>query len=162
MAENSESFLENVEVMRDGVWENITRVGKASRANPPFRSFDTGATRDIEGEKLDFEGFEHPSVVRRFAEFMHKNRPPRDGARRDSDNWQRGIPCDVYMKSMWRHFFEVWEAHRAGKTRGAEFEEALCALRFNVNGYLFEILRDAKTQKVRNESCELHMDSDRR
>jgi hypothetical protein len=69
-----------------------------------------------------------------------------DGELRDSDNWQKGIPRDQYMKSMFRHFMEVWATHRALKgslPHNAQaqsfFENALCALMFNVMGYLFEL-----------------------
>ncbi len=29
--------------------------------------------------------------------------------------WQMRIPKKVYMKSMFRHFMEVWKAHRENK-----------------------------------------------
>ncbi len=108
------------------------------------RTFDTGATRDTDDGKLDFEGFFAPSVMIRFAEFMHENRIQSDGELRDSDNWQKGIPRDQYMKSMFRHFMEVWGNHRSlalGKNDYADGvqETALCALMFNVMGYLFEM-----------------------
>lgn len=102
-----------------------------------MRTFDTGATRDTDADKFDYEGFLSPGVLRRFAEYMHKNRIQVDGSLRDSDNWQKGIPQDAYMKSAWRHFMEWWAAHRNGFTD----EEALCALLFNVMGYLHEALK---------------------
>lgn len=102
------------------------------------RVFETGANRDSEDGKLDYEGFLSPLVLKRFAEYMHKNRYMRDGSLRDSDNWQKGIPFDVYMKSLFRHFMEVWTLHRKGGTR-AELEEALCGVLFNTMGYLHEL-----------------------
>jgi len=102
------------------------------------RTFDTGATRDDDNEKLDYEGFLSPAVLRRFAEYMHEHRRQSDGKMRPSDNWQKGIPLDAYMKSMWRHFVEAWTAHRSGDKNK---EECLCALLFNVMGYLHEHLR---------------------
>lgn len=101
-----------------------------------MRTFETGATRDNDSDKLDFEGFLSPLALKAFAEYMHTCRIQADGQLRDSDNWQKGIPLEVYMKSMWRHFFSVWEAHRSGRTATAE----LCALMFNVQGYLHEAL----------------------
>jgi hypothetical protein len=71
---------------------------------PGVRTFSTGATRDTDEGKLDFEGFLSPTVLKAFAEYMHEKRKMPDGSLRDSDNWQRGIPVDAYMKSMWRHF----------------------------------------------------------
>ena len=102
-----------------------------------MRTFETGATRDDEDDKIDYEGFMHPLVIRAFGEYMHENRLQNDGKLRSSDNWQKGIPKDAYMKSGWRHFMVWWTAHRTGKTD----KKALCALLFNVMGYLFEILR---------------------
>lgn len=102
---------------------------------PVVRTFASGATRDQDTSKLDYEGFLSPTVLKRFAEYMHKNRVQSDGSLRASDNWQKGIPRDAYMKSMWRHFFDVWTGHR----KGSVSEDELCALLFNVMGYLFEM-----------------------
>lgn len=99
------------------------------------RTFDSGATRDTDDGKLDYEGFFHPLVTKRFAEYMHKHRKQADGEMRTSDNWQKGMPRDEYMKSAWRHFHDWWTAHR----KGDEDEEAMCALLFNVMGYLHEV-----------------------
>ena len=101
-----------------------------------IRTFETGATRDIDTDKYDYEGFLSPLVMERFAKYMHQNRLQKDGSLRASDNWQKGIPLNVYIKSAWRHFMEWWKAHRSGRVD----EEALCALLFNVQGYLHEVL----------------------
>ena len=105
------------------------------------RTFPTGATRDTDEGKLDYEGFLSPLVLRRYAEYMHENRIQSDGKLRDSDNWQKGIPKDQYMKSMWRHFVDIWFCHR-GLMAG--IEHALCALLFNVMGLLHETLKEKK------------------
>ena len=76
------------------------------------RLFDTGATRDTDANKLDFEGFLSPRVLRQYAEYMHKCRlrnQPHGEALRASDNWQKGMPKDSYMKSLVRHVMELWE-----------------------------------------------------
>jgi hypothetical protein len=112
-----------------------------------MRVFETGATRDDDTHKLDFEGFLSPLALEAFAEYMHKHRKQEDGRIRASDNWQRGICASVYMKSMWRHFFDVWKIHRGltvvdPKTgKKVTLKEALCALFFNVQGMLHEELR---------------------
>ena len=103
-----------------------------------MRKFETGATRDSDENKLDYEGFLSPLAIKAFGEYMHKNRFQADGVIRDSDNWQKGIPVDAYMKSMWRHFFAVWESHRQGKPN----KEDLCALYFNVQGMLHELIKE--------------------
>lgn len=108
-----------------------------------IRSFDTGATRNVDTDKLDFEGFFSPLVLERRAEYMHKHRLQADGNLRDSDNWQKGIPLSAYMKSAWRHFFDWWKEHRGIKTSEG-LEDALCALLFNAEGYLHETLKAKK------------------
>ncbi len=105
-----------------------------------MREFETGATRDEDDSKLDYEGFLDPIVLERFAEYMHKHRVQADGSLRDSDNWQKGIPLDAYMKSMFRHFIDVWIEHRRQIDQDYQIE-ALCALLFNVQGYLHELLK---------------------
>ena len=105
------------------------------------REFDTGATRDTSEDKLDFEGFLSPIVLERFAEYMHKHRFQSDGKLRDSDNWQKGLPRDSYMKSAFRHFMDLWKEHRGHDSREG-IEDALCALLFNIQGYLHEHLKD--------------------
>lgn len=102
-----------------------------------MRTFSTGATRDEDTTKIDYEGFLSPLALTAFGEYMHKNRVQADGNIRDSDNWQKGIPLAAYMKSAWRHFMEWWQAHR----NGGDTVEPLCALLFNVQGYLHEAIR---------------------
>lgn len=126
-----------------------------------MREFETGATRDSDEGKLDFEGFFSPLVLQRYAEYMNKHRVQADGGLRDSDNWQHGIPKDAYIKSGWRHFMDWWMAHRGLPSREG-IEEALCALIFNAMGYLFEILKTELQVEVEEkdrvcESCE-HLD----
>jgi len=110
-----------------------------------IRTFNTGATRDTDEGKLDFEGFLSPIVIERFAEYMHKHRKQSDGKLRDSDNWQKGIPIKEYMKSLFRHFMDIWKEYRGYKSRDG-IEEALCANMFNSMGYLYEILKEKKCQ----------------
>lgn len=108
-----------------------------------MRKFETGATRDSEEGKIDPEGFLSPLVIRRFSQYMHNNRVQADGSLRSSDNWQKGIPLEAYMKSGWRHFLDWWSMHRdEGRTLyDPELEDALCAVIFNAQGYLHELLK---------------------
>lgn len=105
-----------------------------------MREFDTGATRDIEEGKVDYEGHLSPIALHSFSSYMDSHRLQADGEMRDSDNWQKGMPKDVYMKSMWRHFFDVWMIHRGW--HDGDMEKALGALWFNVQGYLHEWLKE--------------------
>lgn len=111
------------------------------------RRFTTGATRDTDTRKPDYEGFVSPLVIREFGRYMHEHRVQPDGSLRDSDNWQKGIPLDAYMKSLWRHFHDLWMLHRGFDVvdfdgNEVDIEDALCACLFNVQGYLHETLAD--------------------
>lgn len=112
----------------------------AGAASNKVRQFDTGATRDSDDGKIDFDGFLSPLVLRRYAEYMHGHRKLPDGSLRASDNWQLGIDREVYMKSLWRHFFAVWE-----ECKGIETPDGLvtnlCAVLFNASGMLHEALK---------------------
>ncbi len=108
-----------------------------------IRKFTTGATRDTNEGKYDYEGFFSPLVVKRFGEYMTKHRKQSDGSLRDSDNWQKGIPQEAYIKSAWRHFIDFWCEHRGIGSREG-LEDALCALLFNIQGYLHEHLKRNK------------------
>ncbi len=123
----------------DGTYPHI-HVPDVPDPDAPIRTFETGATRDTDANKLDFEGFLSPLVLERFAEYMDKNRKQRDGTYRDSDNWQKGIPFNAYAKSLWRHFFAFWKRHR-GYAANESLEDSLCAVIFNASGYLHETLK---------------------
>lgn len=116
--------------------ESLARVLK----NVGIRQFESGANRNSDEGKLDFEGFLSPTVLEAYAVYMNSNRKLENGDIRDSDNWQKGIPRDAYMKSMWRHFMDVWKDHRGLSTKEDEITN-LCALLFNVSGLLHEKLK---------------------
>ena len=111
-----------------------------------MREFDTGATRDDDDDKLDFEGFLSPVALEEYARYLHKHRQQADGQMRASDNWQNGIANDVYMKSAFRHFMDWWKSHRGYDVYDTKDGhhvhegEAICALIFNAFGYLHELL----------------------
>ena len=109
---------------------------------PEARYFPSGAYRDGQAGKLDYEGFLSPVALLRYAQYMDKNRLQSDGQMRDSDNWQQGIPVASYMKSMWRHHIDAWTQHRKTEANGYDsdaLETSLCAIIFNAFGYLHEL-----------------------
>jgi hypothetical protein len=112
-----------------------------------IRTFDTGATRNTDNSKYDYEGFLSPLALQSFASYMHRHRLQKDGTLRASDNWQKGIPDDVYLKSLWRHFMDLWSIERGHTMISPDDgsvvtkEDALCALMFNVQGLLHEHLK---------------------
>lgn len=109
------------------------------------RTFDTGATRDTAEGKLDYSRALAPEVLKRYVEYLDKHRKQSDGEMRSFDNWKKGMPIkDAYMPSMFRHFHDVWThvMGELGPEPGEELEECLCALKFNVDGLLYEVLRE--------------------
>src|SRR2546426_210952 len=137
MLHTTRTLSASIIVLRVG--QTFQTFGRSYMAsNYELRTFATGATRDTAQGKYDYEGFLNPLVLRRYAEFMHKNRVQPDGSYRDSDNWQLGIPKEAYMKSLLRHIMELWTGHR----RGNVDQDVLCACMFNVMGYLLEDLKD--------------------
>lgn len=104
-----------------------------------MREFDTGATRDADEGKLDYEGALSPLVLQRYTTYLGKHTKQADGAIRDFDNWKLGIPILVYMKSKWRHFMATW-LHLKGYVK-TDIEESLCGELFNTMGMLHEILK---------------------
>ena len=129
--------------MRDDDQSHWNAIYHQDTRETKMREFETGATRDQDETKHDFEGYLSPLVLGRYAEYMTKNRQQADGSVRDGDNWQKGIPQSSYMKSGWRHFFDWWSDHRAegGPPLNSIIEDALCGLLFNVMGYLHEHLK---------------------
>lgn len=112
---------------------------------PAMRLFETGAIRDLDNSKYDYEAFLSPLVIEGYAAYMHKNRHLKDGSVRDGDNWQKGIPLKTYVKSAWRHFFAFWKAHRSGKPFTDLQIEETYAILFNIMGYLYEIEKKRQT-----------------
>lgn len=110
------------------------------------RVFASGASRNSDQGKLDFDGFLSVLVTKSYAEYLEANRVMEDGSIRASDNWQKGIPVEQYMKSMWRHFFDVWSTHRGYPTKENQIKN-LNALKFNVDGMLHELLKAEHEQK---------------
>ena len=108
-----------------------------------MRTFESGADRDDDADKIDPEGALSPLVLEAFANYMHKHRTRRDGSTRTADNWQRGMGADVFAKSLWRHFLSWWRAHR----EGAFDEEAAMGMFFNLQGYIHEGLKAQKKEK---------------
>ena len=104
------------------------------------RQFPSGANRSDDSQKPDFEGYLSPLVLERYGQYMLAHQYH---GKRTSDNWQKGIPKDAYMKSAFRHFMDWWMKHRDpwAWTR-EETEDALCGTLFNAMGYLHELLKE--------------------
>lgn len=109
------------------------------------RKFDSGATRSGTADRYDPEAALCPRVLERYCAYVHSCNRLADGSVRTDDNWQSGIPLPVYMKGMWRHFLHAWARHRGASVQDPQaakaIEDDLCALIFNAQGYLHELLK---------------------
>ncbi len=131
-------------------WQEKAR--EVSGTSRKMRQFEGGATRDSNEGKLDYMGFISPLVLKRYAEYMHQHRLQADGSMRGSDNWKQGIPMRAYAESLGRHFVDFW-LHRDGKANEStdlDIESVLCAILFNTQGYLYELLRHKRSTEHDN------------
>ncbi len=109
-----------------------------------IRKFNTGAARDTDEGKIDYEGFLSPLVLEAYGNYMNKHRVQVNGKLRESDNWQKGFGKDhfkVCIKSLWRHFFDLWKEHRGISTKDG-IVSALMGCLFNVMAYAHQYLKE--------------------
>lgn len=106
-----------------------------------MRAFEGGASRDDVEGKPDYEGYLAPRVLKAYGAYMLKHQTTSDGGHRGSDNWQSGMPPDVWMKSAVRHLFDAWAWHRGPRTDRPVMVELLLAVLFNIMGYLNDLLK---------------------
>jgi hypothetical protein len=106
-----------------------------------IRRFDSGATRDTDEGKLEPWGFTSALVEKVFSEYMDYHRHQSDGELRPSNNWKQGIPIDTYWHSLSRHIMDlrlIYEKY-PGEARTNDILDALCGIKFNVDGMIFEL-----------------------
>lgn len=108
-----------------------------------LRQFATGATRDTGVGKPEYVGFTSAPVTHRFGEYMVKHQKQSDGSLRAANNWKQGIPIPAYMESLGRHWEDVKLHVEDGRPDLARepLQDALCAMLFNVQGLLHEVLK---------------------
>lgn len=118
-----------------------------------IKQFKSGATRNIDVNKFDYEAFVNPEALHAFGEYMHSHRKQRDGSLRDGDNWQKGIPFRTYVKSLVRHTIDLWRMDRGYDVVNPDTgqphtkQELCCAIVFNAFGYLKELIDPAGENK---------------
>lgn len=112
-----------------------------------MRTFGTGATRNDDSNKYDYRGFCSALATRRFAQYMHEHRKQKDGTIRASDNWKKGISRLAYSSSLIRHVKDFELLIEGTGTpinpdtgEPVTLEEVLCAIWFNTQGMLHEVL----------------------
>lgn len=105
------------------------------------RQFDTGATRSPLGDKLEYDGYLNPMVLKRYAEYMKKHQTQSDGNKRAADNWQKNIPIESLHDSKLRHDMDVWLHLRGYHCEATEeIEESLCAAIFGNMAILKQVM----------------------
>lgn len=132
-----------------------------------MRKFDTGAIRDDDNEKVNYEKGFSPLVFEAYGEFMTRHNKMPDGSRRDEGNWKKGFTPQCYMESKWRHFLTTWTIHDEFRDKeirdelrlelnreptDLEFKEryietlleSLCAEMFNTMGYMHVLLLERR------------------
>lgn len=110
-----------------------------------MRKFASGATRDDDSRKYDFEGILSPLVLKEYGRYMHAHATQSDDEHRPADNWQAGIPREQLMKSAYRHFIDwhtLHDGYPAYDFDGGNVDilEALSAVLFNTMAYMHAVL----------------------
>jgi hypothetical protein len=135
----------------------------AARQAAAMQQFGTGATRSDDSNKPDYEGYLSPLVIEAYGRYMLEHQTQDDGVKRDSDNWQKGMPLPKYMKSLWRHVMQLWQLHRgvavapekrAGILVPVTIESALMAVLFNTMGYAHEWLKREQLKRSLTKAYE--------
>jgi hypothetical protein len=124
----------------------------STKATLEMRQFDGGATRSSQEGKPELAGFTSPIATRRFGKYMMVHHVQEDGKLRKSDNWKSGMSRRAYVESLKRHFLDVEEIVTGDVVPGtdvsqARLEEALCAMFFNVQGLLREVMLEREIEE---------------
>jgi len=124
--------------------QNYTYGGVAEQKE--MRVFESGATRNVEVDP-DYHGFLSPLALHAYGEYMHRHRLQADGTLRDSDNWQKGIPNDAFVRSLVRHVHDIQlvfdgygEFARQDDRDDNVLLAHLSAALFNVQGMLHNVM----------------------
>lgn len=116
----------------------MVAVEEIKRA-PTHQTFDTGATRDLSDDKVDYQYID-PRFLAAFVEYGKTCSLMPDGSHRTIDNWKKGMPVLGYFKSMLRHVMALWLVGENpikddDLAREGEFEAAMGML-FNLQGFV--------------------------
>jgi len=113
------------------------------------RTFEGGAYRDSDENKLDFTGGLSPEVDKSYLEYLNSTRLQSNGEMRSFDNWKSGIPILEYLKSGDRHHRDVWTHLRGtiGPKPEQSLKDCIHAVLFNYKGMLHEVLREEEKNR---------------
>ena len=112
------------------------------------RVSDTGATRNSNVGKINYQGALSPVVLEAYGKYIEKHSLLPDGTIRNNKNWQKlfGTPQEhreVCIESAWRHFIDILMEHDGYESRDG-IDEALGGLMFNIQAYWFSILKERR------------------
>ncbi len=116
--------------------------------NGLLRKSDTGAIRNSDVDKINYQGALSPLVLESYGQYIQKHSLLPDGTRRNNKNWQKlfGTPKEhrqVCIESAWRHFIDLLKEHDGYDSQDG-IDEALGGLMFNIQAYWFSLLKEGK------------------
>ena len=90
--------------------------------------FDTGARRDISGDKP------RPDLISAWAEARHAGLMQRGAVKYNPRNWEKGIPSSRAYESLRRHLLQWFlRCYQTVEENAADTEDHLAAIRFNAD-----------------------------
>ena len=106
-----------------------------------IRTFEGGATRNNDPERIDFIRMLSIPALFSYAKYMRAHRKQADGSMRAFDNWKSGMPEHEVLESLLRHVLDLIALHEGLEPlRECEIEETCCAIKFNIDTYLHQFL----------------------
>lgn len=122
--------------------------------NGLLRKSDTGAIRNSDVDKINYQGALSPLVLEAYGAYIQKHSLLPDGTRRNNKNWQNLFGTheehrQVCIESAWRHFLDVLMEHDGYESRDG-IDEALGGLMFNIQAYWFSLLKEGKDDNKSN------------
>lgn len=124
------------------------KIGDEVRHSSELRNFDTGAIRDNDENKINYQGALSPLVLEAYGAYIQKHSLLPDGTRRNNKNWQNLFGTheehrQVCIESAWRHFIDLLMEHDGYNSRDG-LDEAIGGLMFNIQAYWFSVLKERK------------------
>jgi hypothetical protein len=132
-------------------------VDKYVQDDGTLRTFPGGATRDTADGKPVPWRYGSALADKRYGEYMLGKQVQTDGKTRAGDNWKNGFGLEVLADSLSRHVTDL-RLHLEGFADEAteqDIETVLCAIRFNTDGYLHELLVQKRAQHERHDQLGL-------
>lgn len=98
--------------------------------------------RDSKAGKPHYTRILSPLSMMAYGEYMLRHSIMKDGTTRSPDNWKKGMDRADYIDSMVGHAIKAWFAQEIPNWEGDSMKESLCAVMFNAQGRLHELLKE--------------------